>query len=99
MTTNENLRRKIRLSELAQVANLSLSRFSHLFKSEIGLSPGQYLLGLRMEKARHLLASTRLSIKEVMAQAGYDNRSHFIRHFSRFFGAVPQKYRKRAQSR
>jgi transcriptional regulator GlxA family with amidase domain len=60
-------------------------------------SPGEYLIRLRMEKARHLLTTGFLSIKEVMATAGYDikSRANFVRQFKRYFGLAPAEYRKR----
>jgi transcriptional regulator GlxA family with amidase domain len=92
---NSNLGRRISLTELADVANLSPSHLSHLFKTQTGLSPGEYLRRLRMEKASHLLTSTLLSIKQVMATVGYSNRSNFLRHFKRYFDLVPSEYRQR----
>jgi transcriptional regulator GlxA family with amidase domain len=89
-----NLHRRIRLIELADAAKISPSRLSHLFKTEMGLSPGQYLMRLRMQEAAKFLASSRLSVKQIMALVGYDNKSHFVRHFRRFFGLAPSEYRK-----
>jgi transcriptional regulator GlxA family with amidase domain len=89
-----NLHRKITSSELAQAANLSSSHLSRLFKSQTGLSPGEYLRRLRMEKARHLIATSLLSVKEIMVAAGYNSKSHFVRHFKRSFRATPSEYRK-----
>ncbi len=91
---NANLHRRIRLIELAEVAKISPSRLSHLFKTEMGLSPGQYLMRLRMRKAGNLLATSRLSVKQIMALVGYDNKSHFVRHFRRSFDLAPSEYRK-----
>jgi transcriptional regulator GlxA family with amidase domain len=93
---NSNLERRISLAELADVANLSPSHLSHLFKTHAGLSPGEYLRRLRMEKARHLLATSLLSIKQIMATVSYSNRSNFLRHFKRYFDLTPSEYRKRA---
>ncbi len=93
---NSNLQRRISLAELADVANLSPSHLSHLFKTQTGLSPGEYLRRLRMEKARHLLTTSLLSIKQIMAAVGYSNRSNFLRHFKRYFDLAPSEYRKRA---
>lgn len=96
---NANLQRSISLRELAGVANLSPSHFSGVFKIQAGLSPGEYLINLRMEKAHHLLTTSLLSIKEVMALVGYDTRSNFVRHFKRYFHLAPSEYRKRAFTR
>ena len=51
-----------------------------------------------MEKARHLLATSLLRIKEIMAMAGYNSKSHFVRHFRRPFGLAPSEYRKAAST-
>jgi len=91
---NANLQRSISLEELADAAYLSPSHFSHLFKSQTGLSPGQYLINLRMEKARHLLTTSLLSIKEIMALVGCDTRSNFLNHFRTHFDCTPTEYRK-----
>ena len=52
----------------------------------------------RMQKAGNLLATSRLSVKEIMAIVGYDNKSHFVRHFRRSFGLAPSEYRKTAST-
>jgi transcriptional regulator GlxA family with amidase domain len=50
-----------------------------------------------MEKARHLLTTSFLSIKQVMATVGYDirSRSNFVRQFKSYFALTPSEYRKR----
>ncbi|MGH9426440.1 MAG: helix-turn-helix domain-containing protein, partial [Terriglobia bacterium] len=89
-----NLHRKVSLSELASVVNLSSSHFSRLFKAEAGISPGEYLIRLKMEEARHLLATSFLSVKQIMALVGYGNRINFARLFRRYFDLAPSEYRK-----
>jgi AraC-like DNA-binding protein len=49
-----------------------------------------------MEKAGKLLTTSFLSIKQVMAEAGYNNKSNFVRRFKRYFDLAPSDYRKRA---
>lgn len=94
---NINLHRKIPLTELAEVASVSQSHLSRLFNLHTGLSPGDYLIKLRMEKARHLLVTSFLSIKQVMATLGYDpsSRANFVDQFKRYFVHAPSEYRKR----
>ena len=91
-----NLHRRIPLAELAEVANLSPSHISRLFKTQTRLSPGEYLSRLRMEKARHLVLVGLLSVKEIMAEVGYKSKSHFVRDFRSSFRLPPSEYRKRA---
>jgi AraC family transcriptional regulator of arabinose operon len=92
-----NLHRWIRLNEIAEAATLSPSRLSHVFKDEMGISPGKYLRRIRMQKASSLLATSRLSVKQIMAIAGYDNKSHFVRQFRKAFDDTPSEYRKLRQ--
>lgn len=89
-----NLEREIPLNELAQSVNLSDSRLRHLFKAETGKSPAQYLKAHRLEKARLLLEGTFLNLKEVMHQAGFVDRSHFMRDFKKAYGLAPLQHRK-----
>jgi transcriptional regulator GlxA family with amidase domain len=93
---NANLQRRISLTELADAANLSPTHLSRLFKNQTKLSPGEYLIRLRMKKASHLLATSLLSIKQIMALVGYSDRSNFARHFKRYFDLMPSEYRKHA---
>lgn len=93
---NANLHRGIAMIELAKMVHLSKLYFSRAFKTEIGVPPGQYLTKLRMEKAAQLLATTFLSVKEVMAAVGYDHKSNFGRCFKRHFDVTPSEYRNRA---
>ena len=88
-----NLQRKMSMEELARAVNLSPWRLSHLFKNEIGIPPLRYLKALRMEKARVLVASTFLSIKQIMNTVGMRDESHFTKDFRRAYGLTPTQYR------
>lgn len=96
---NNNLQKTISLPELAAVAYLSPSRFSHVFKTQTGVSPGEYFIRLKMEKARHLLTTSLLSIKEIMALVGYGTRSNFVGQFEKYSDCPPSEYRKRTLRR
>jgi AraC family transcriptional regulator of arabinose operon len=84
-----DLRHEIQFDELAKSLNLSTSRLRHLFKDETGISPVQYLKAQRMKKARELLETTFLNLKEVMHTVGVKDKSHFIRDFKKTFGLSP----------
>jgi len=85
--------RALTITELAPVVNLSPSRLQHLFKSETGTTLTQYHRMLRMEKARTLLETTFLNVKQIMLCVGARDRSHFERDFKRAYGLTPSKYR------
>jgi transcriptional regulator GlxA family with amidase domain len=57
------------------------------------MSPRQFLKTVRLQAARDLLETTFLSVKEVMARAGYNDPSHFVRDFEKMFGESPYRYR------
>lgn len=90
-----NLHRKIARDEIAEMVNSSSGAFGRVFKTETGMTPIDYLIRVRLEKARQLLRSSFLSVKEIMASVGYNSKSLFARHFKRQFGITPTKYRKR----
>jgi AraC family transcriptional regulator, arabinose operon regulatory protein len=93
---SEDLSRPFNLDTLAASVNLSPSRLRHLFKSETGLTPAQYLKRLRIEGARKLLEGSFLRLKEVMPRVGVGDESHFVRDFKKAHGLPPIKYRLRA---
>lgn len=91
---NEDIRRQLMIRELATIVNLSPGRLAHLFKSEVGISPQRYVNNVRLEKAKELLESGMLSVKEIAAEIGYPNVSSFCRSFKACYGTTPGEYRK-----
>jgi two-component system response regulator YesN len=89
----DSLHRELPLSEIAQSVNLSSWHLCHLFKSETGMSPTQYLKWLRMQWAKELLETTFLSVKEIRDKVGARDESHFVRNFKSFYGLSPMQYR------
>jgi len=85
--------RNLRVSELARAVNLSTWHFSHLFFKEARSSPQQFIRRLRFEQARTLLESSFLSVKEIMAAVGINDKSHFAKDFKKFYGLSPIQYR------
>jgi AraC family transcriptional regulator, carnitine catabolism transcriptional activator len=85
----------LRVVDLAVGVNLSVSRFTLIFRATIGQSPAQYLRRLRLERARVLLETTFLSIKEVRASVGISDASHFTRDFAQAYGQSPRMWRQR----
>ncbi|MGQ4666194.1 AraC family transcriptional regulator [Metabacillus halosaccharovorans] len=82
----------ITLSELSQIAGLSTSHYSRLFKKYIGLSPIDYLTHLRIDRAKELLVLSDVKIKEVSQTVGYGDELYFSRTFKRIIGVSPSQY-------
>lgn len=82
-------------AQLAELVNLSASRFRHLFKEETGRTINEYLRERRLQRAEYLLRTTFLTIKEVMSEAGVTSMSHFVIYFKKRYGVTPTAYRKR----
>lgn len=91
---NDHYHEKISLDQIAKNMYLSTFYISKIFKSETGDTPINYLIELRMEKARELMGeSPELSIQNVAAMVGYDDAYHFSKLFKKHFGTAPSKYR------
>jgi AraC-like DNA-binding protein len=89
----DDVRGELCLSEFAQSVNLSVWRLCHIFKSDVGMPPIKYLRLLRMERAKGLLESSFLSVKEIAFQVGLNDESHFVRDFKSTYGFSPAIYR------
>ena len=89
----EDVRGELCLTEFAQSVNLSVWRLCHIFKSDVGMPPMRYLRLLRMERARFLLESSFLSVKEIAYRVGLNDESHFVRDFKSTYGSSPALYR------
>lgn len=89
----EDVRGELSLGEFAQSVNLSVWRLCHIFKSDVGMPPIRYLRLLRMERAKNLLESSFLSVKEIAFQVGLNDESHFVRDFKSTYGFSPALYR------
>lgn len=94
----DGLPQEVPLSKLGRPVNLSPSYLRRLFKAEVGMTPFKYMKTLRMERAKHLLETTFLSVKEVMQTVGVNNRSHFIKDFKKLYGLTPTQLRAESNS-
>lgn len=94
----EDVRGELSLGEFAQSVNLSVWRLCHIFKSDVGMPPIRYLRLLRMERAKNLLESSFLSVKEIAFQVGLNDESHFVRDFKSTYGFSPALYRSHFQN-
>jgi transcriptional regulator GlxA family with amidase domain len=89
----KDLRQELTLDEMSRVVNVTPSHLCRLFKADIGGPPRKYLKQLRMQKAKELLETSALSVKEIMNGVGILDESHFVRDFKFAYGLPPGKYR------
>jgi AraC-like DNA-binding protein len=87
------------IAALARELGVSYGWFRKNFSAHSGLSPHQYLLELRLVRARSLLAETRLTIKEIAAQTGFQDEHYFSRLFRRKLNLTPGEWRNRSRRR
>jgi AraC family transcriptional regulator len=88
-----NIGKQIGLKDLADCAGLSLSHFSFQFRASTNQSPHQYMLRLRVERSKKLLADSRLSVLDVGLEVGFSNQRHFATVFRNSVGVPPSVYR------
>jgi YesN/AraC family two-component response regulator len=87
----------ITLTMLAEKINFSVYYLSHIFKKEMGCAPMQYLMTIRMEKAKELLQATNQTILDIAQQVGYSNANYFNMLFKRLVGITPGQYRRKSK--
>lgn len=91
----EHYQENIDLAECAAKVHMSLSRFSHLFTENMGISPYRFILLLRIDNAKELLLYSNASIREVAESTGFSDATYFSRLFHKYVGVSPQSFRKR----
>ena len=97
---NENYGQKISLDRIAHNMYLSPVYVSKIFKEETGESPINYLIKIRLEKARDILSGEgEGSIKSIANAVGYEDVYHFSKLFKKYYGISPQNYRKQVQGK
>ncbi len=90
----EHYQENISAAELSERFGLSPNYISNLLKNALGIRYNDYVTQLRLNRAKELLMSTRMSVKEITAACGYYSQSHFTRLFLEHEGCTPSEYRK-----
>ena len=90
---HDYLEADLSLEDMAAVANMSKYHFARTFRQAMGIAPHQYVVKLRVEKARRLLAGDALSVEEVARRVGYADKGHFAEQFRKIMGMSPNRYR------
>lgn len=82
----------VTLADLAAVAGLSPYHFARRFKRSTGLAPHQYLIRLRVERSKPMLAAGRFTVAHVAQSVGFSSQGLFASHFRRITGVSPGRY-------
>lgn len=88
-----HLDEEIKLVGLAELVDMSQYYFAQLFKQSMGITPYQYVLQQRVERAKQLLKYQDMAITDVALSCGFANQSHFTKHFRKLTGITPKTYR------
>jgi AraC family transcriptional regulator len=88
-----NLCENFRVAELAQASGLNEAAMLRAFKLTFGVSPYQYVLARRVERASDLIRTTNVSLAEIACGAGFSDQSHMTRLVKRATGQTPKALR------
>lgn len=86
-----NLNKKIRLEEAAELIHLSPERFRHLFIEEVGMPFSKYVLWKRIRLVTEIVNQKNMAVSKVCTQVGFTDYSHYSRVFKQIFGVAPLK--------
>ncbi|MFJ9035176.1 GlxA family transcriptional regulator [Streptomyces sp. NPDC102406] len=92
------LHEPIQLRDMAEQESMSVRTFTRRFREEVGISPGQWLTQQRVERARHLLETSALSIDQVSRDAGFGTAQSMRQHLQSALGVTPTTYRRTFRS-
>ncbi len=81
------------LEDIARQAYLSVSRLSHLFKEQLGISVVDYLTNIRINQAKERLITSDSTCSQICFEVGYNNQSYFTRVFKQVVGMTPRQFR------
>ncbi|MEL7360196.1 MAG: helix-turn-helix domain-containing protein [Cyanobacteria bacterium J06560_6] len=90
-----NLTQNLSILDLATLTSMSESHFSRSFKQSMGISPYQYLMKQRVERAKQLLEQQLIPISTIALDCGFANQTHLTKVFRQMTGMTPKAYQKR----
>lgn len=94
MLFREKMYQNIKIETVAQELHVSYAWFRKAFKNYTGISPKQYLLQLKIEKAKIMLSDNSKTIKEIAFELNFDSVPFFSKQFKEKTGRSPEKFRK-----
>jgi transcriptional regulator GlxA family with amidase domain len=89
-----HLAEHIRMPDLVKHIGLGHTQLFHLFKSATGLTPNDYLMRVRVEKAKELLAHPAPSVTDIALATGFSSGQYFSNVFRKYAGQTPREYRR-----
>lgn len=95
----KSLDKPVKLNELADSSFLSTSYFSEVFKRKTGTSPKQFIIKEKTEKAKHMLKTTDMPLKQIAEELGYESESYFHKQFKKQALVTPMEYRQSHSSK
>jgi transcriptional regulator GlxA family with amidase domain len=93
----EHLQTKLPVDDLADRMSMSVRNFERVFAREVGTTPAQYVLQMRVEAARRELERTEKGLKQIASASGFGNVEVMRRAFVRLLGLTPNRYRDAAK--
>lgn len=90
---NDNIGDKLLLEDIAKAAFISPFHFLRIFRNLTGMTLHQYILSLRIERAKALLLQQKDSISNTFSQVGFANQTHFTKVFKKITGLTPKQYK------
>lgn len=93
----EHLAGNVSVAEIALACDISRGHFIRAFRETTGLTPHQWLVRQRLERARELLRTSTLGLAEVAAACGFADQSHLTRVFAQAVGTTPGRWRRLMQ--
>ncbi|MHB1155978.1 MAG: helix-turn-helix domain-containing protein [Phycisphaerales bacterium] len=94
----DHLAEDVAVERIAEVVNLSVSRFHERFLAEVGLTPAEYRTHLRIRRAKQLLGQGDMTITRIAHQLGFSTSQYFATVFKKIVGMTPVAYRRRKSS-
>ena len=94
---SQNLNEPINMDEMAKIAYLSPFHFNRIFHDVTGLPPSQFLYAMRLQEAKRLLLTTKMSVTDICFDVGYNSLGTFTRRFTELVGLSPTELRRFAK--
>lgn len=89
-----NLRANIQTADLASVVQFGLRRFKRAFKEHFGCTPNQYVIRMRVERAKNLMMISNDSLGQIAVECGFVNQFHLNNVFRKIIGERPGRWRR-----